>query len=224
VKVSGLWLEGVTKFLQVGGLTSADGYRFVLGDSICGAPATQTRLPFWGHRTRYVFPCLRSETWDPQFGATHLPSDISRDGVVEAQDANGKLFGFDRAQALSLNLAAEIAEAAQRFGPSDHRQRKLHTVAGRLTGSEREESWEIDLRRPATQNQRLGGKTSHATGKHNVRTASIGQPATRTAEEGYGTRTYRPLKAKERLCSRSEASICNLINSEHSSTNDAQEC
>lgn len=41
------------------------------------------------------------------------------DGVVEAQDANGELFGFERTQALSSKLAAEIAETAQRFGQRD---------------------------------------------------------------------------------------------------------
>lgn len=41
------------------------------------------------------------------------------DGVVEAQDANGELFGFDRTQALSSKPPIEIAEAAQRFGQQD---------------------------------------------------------------------------------------------------------
>lgn len=41
------------------------------------------------------------------------------DGVVEAQDATGKLFGFDRTQALSSSPAAEIAAEAQRFGQRD---------------------------------------------------------------------------------------------------------
>ncbi len=41
------------------------------------------------------------------------------DGVVEAQDASGELFGFDRTQALSSKPASEIAEAAQRFGQLD---------------------------------------------------------------------------------------------------------
>ena len=41
------------------------------------------------------------------------------DGVVEAQGASGELFGFDRTQELSSRPAAEIAEAAQRFGQRD---------------------------------------------------------------------------------------------------------
>ena len=41
------------------------------------------------------------------------------DGVVEAQGGSGELFGFDRTQELSGRPAAEIAEAAQRFGQRD---------------------------------------------------------------------------------------------------------
>jgi phosphoserine phosphatase RsbU/P len=41
------------------------------------------------------------------------------DGVVEAQGASGELFGFDRTQELSGRPAAEIAEAARRFGQRD---------------------------------------------------------------------------------------------------------
>jgi len=41
------------------------------------------------------------------------------DGVVEAQDRSGELFGFDRTQELSTKSAAEIAEIANRFGQVD---------------------------------------------------------------------------------------------------------
>ncbi|HVC46490.1 MAG TPA: SpoIIE family protein phosphatase [Terracidiphilus sp.] len=41
------------------------------------------------------------------------------DGVVEAQNLSGELFGFDRGQALSTRPAAEIAETARLFGQSD---------------------------------------------------------------------------------------------------------
>lgn len=43
------------------------------------------------------------------------------DGIVEAMDANGQLFGFERIQAL-LNkqvTAIELADAAQSFGQQD---------------------------------------------------------------------------------------------------------
>lgn len=41
------------------------------------------------------------------------------DGVVEAQNQNGELFGFDKAKAMSREPAASIAEAAVQFGQSD---------------------------------------------------------------------------------------------------------
>ena len=43
------------------------------------------------------------------------------DGVAEATDADGRLFGFDRVQELlrSTTSAAEIANAAQAFGQQD---------------------------------------------------------------------------------------------------------
>jgi serine phosphatase RsbU (regulator of sigma subunit) len=41
------------------------------------------------------------------------------DGVVEAQNKKGELFGFDRAKAISTKAAAAIAEAAVEFGQED---------------------------------------------------------------------------------------------------------
>ena len=41
------------------------------------------------------------------------------DGVVEAQDRSGKLFGFDRTRALSREPASRIAEAARVYGQLD---------------------------------------------------------------------------------------------------------
>ncbi len=41
------------------------------------------------------------------------------DGVVEAQNQLGELFGFERAQELSTQPAAAIVEAAQKFGQAD---------------------------------------------------------------------------------------------------------
>jgi len=41
------------------------------------------------------------------------------DGVVEAQNQKGELFGFDRAQAVSAEPAAAIVKAAVQFGQSD---------------------------------------------------------------------------------------------------------
>jgi phosphoserine phosphatase RsbU/P len=44
---------------------------------------------------------------------------LMSDGVVEAQDAGGELFGFERTQAISNQSAEEIAAAAQQFGQQD---------------------------------------------------------------------------------------------------------
>ena len=41
------------------------------------------------------------------------------DGVVEAQSKSGGLFGFEKTRVISLQPAAEIAEAAKHFGQSD---------------------------------------------------------------------------------------------------------
>jgi hypothetical protein len=41
------------------------------------------------------------------------------DGVVEAQNQKGELFGFDRAKAISTEPAVAIAEAAKKFGQED---------------------------------------------------------------------------------------------------------
>jgi serine phosphatase RsbU (regulator of sigma subunit) len=53
----------------------------------------------------------------------HLPHGgrltFYSDGVVEAQNQKGELFGFDRAKGLSTQPAAAIVEAAVQFGQSD---------------------------------------------------------------------------------------------------------
>jgi len=41
------------------------------------------------------------------------------DGVVEARNASGELFGFERARAISTGSAEQIAQAAQAFGQDD---------------------------------------------------------------------------------------------------------
>jgi serine phosphatase RsbU (regulator of sigma subunit) len=53
----------------------------------------------------------------------HLPGGsrltFYSDGVVEAQNQKGELFGFDRAKAISIQPAAAIVEAAKQFGQED---------------------------------------------------------------------------------------------------------
>jgi serine phosphatase RsbU (regulator of sigma subunit) len=41
------------------------------------------------------------------------------DGVVEARNASGELFGFERTREMSRQSAEKIAEAAQQFGQED---------------------------------------------------------------------------------------------------------
>jgi len=41
------------------------------------------------------------------------------DGVVEAREKDGSLFGFERTAAISRESAEEVAQAAQAFGQDD---------------------------------------------------------------------------------------------------------
>jgi len=41
------------------------------------------------------------------------------DGVVEARNSTGELFGFERTRAISTRPAEQIARAAQAFGQED---------------------------------------------------------------------------------------------------------
>jgi sigma-B regulation protein RsbU (phosphoserine phosphatase) len=63
-----------------------------------------------------VSPCATySETEIQTAGTVTFLSD----GVVEARDAKGELLGFDRMAVLTTKPAAEIADAAQRWGQED---------------------------------------------------------------------------------------------------------
>jgi phosphoserine phosphatase RsbU/P len=62
---------------------------------------------------------------EPGYGETALrlgPNDsltFLSDGVVEARNPSGELFGFDRTRAISRESAESIAQAAQAFGQED---------------------------------------------------------------------------------------------------------
>ena len=58
----------------------------------------------------------------PESAVALAPGDtltFLSDGVVEAQDSEGRLFGFERTRAISMRSAEEIARAAQTFGQQD---------------------------------------------------------------------------------------------------------
>jgi phosphoserine phosphatase RsbU/P len=58
----------------------------------------------------------------PVFSFTLQPGDrltFLSDGIVEAQNASGELFGFERTRELSTQPASAIADAAQQFGQDD---------------------------------------------------------------------------------------------------------
>ena len=63
--------------------------------------------------------------WSPAYAEStfHLPPGeqltLLTDGVVEAREASGALFGFDRTATLSVQPAEAIAVAAQQFGQDD---------------------------------------------------------------------------------------------------------
>jgi serine phosphatase RsbU (regulator of sigma subunit) len=54
------------------------------------------------------------------------------DGVVEARNAAGELFGFERTQAISSQSAESVAQAAQAFGQEDDITVVSLTFAGAL--------------------------------------------------------------------------------------------
>jgi hypothetical protein len=56
---------------------------------------------------------------DPDFDAKGEQLTLLTDGVVEARDRNGELFGFERTSAVATESAESIAQAAQNFGQED---------------------------------------------------------------------------------------------------------
>jgi phosphoserine phosphatase RsbU/P len=58
------------------------------------------------------------ESWELRLATGQRLTFVS-DGVVEAANARGELFGFERTAAISNHLAQEIADAAQSWGQND---------------------------------------------------------------------------------------------------------
>jgi serine phosphatase RsbU (regulator of sigma subunit) len=62
---------------------------------------------------------------DTEYEESELKLDVGdrltllSDGVVEAQNSDGELFGFERTRQISAQAAQRIAEQAQRFGQTD---------------------------------------------------------------------------------------------------------
>jgi len=96
-------------------------------------PDGQMRMANAGHLPPYLngaevglegsLPLGSVGKFEPSLRALQLrPGDqltFLTDGVVEARNRDGELFGFDRTSALALHSAANIAHAAQDFGQND---------------------------------------------------------------------------------------------------------
>jgi phosphoserine phosphatase RsbU/P len=82
--------------------------------------------PYWnGVEIEFegAFPLgVFSESSYPEHTFALQPGDkltFLSDGIVEAQNASGELFGFERTHAISTQPALAIADAAQQFGQND---------------------------------------------------------------------------------------------------------
>jgi serine/threonine protein phosphatase PrpC len=96
-------------------------------------PDGQMRMANAGHLPPYLngaeiglegsLPLGSAVKYEPATRSIHLRSGdqltFVTDGVVEARNADGELFGFDRTSSLALQSAANIALAAQEFGQND---------------------------------------------------------------------------------------------------------
>lgn len=97
------------------------------------APAGKIRIANAGHLSPYcrgrevaveaglplgLAPRIDYAETSLQLGAGDMITFLS-DGIVEARNASGELFGFERTRAISTASALEIAKAAQDFGQDD---------------------------------------------------------------------------------------------------------
>ncbi|HTW48890.1 MAG TPA: SpoIIE family protein phosphatase [Acidobacteriaceae bacterium] len=99
--------------------------RISLDGRICMANAGHLP-PYWNGREMEIESGLPLGVWlASDYADTQVelaPGDtltLLSDGIAEAQDAKGELFGFERTAAISTRPAAEIARAAQAFGQQD---------------------------------------------------------------------------------------------------------
>jgi hypothetical protein len=80
-----------------------------------------------------VCPLASQPTANTQKQLSLVPGDgftFLSDGVVETQNTQCELFGFDRTQGVSAQSAHEIAGAAQAFGQQDDINVLALTIAG----------------------------------------------------------------------------------------------
>ncbi len=85
-------------------------------------PRNSIKPMFTAPRPEVVWYRLHVKVDPSQIGLALLPGsrpNFYSDGVVEAQNATGELFGFARGQEMSREPAAVIVAAAERFGQSD---------------------------------------------------------------------------------------------------------
>jgi sigma-B regulation protein RsbU (phosphoserine phosphatase) len=106
-----------------GGFITACCARFYPGGRVVFANAGQIAPYVEGREVQIENGLPLGISADTTYDETEITTDgavtFVSDGVVEARDAKGELLGFERMAALTKRRAAEIAEAAQRWGQED---------------------------------------------------------------------------------------------------------
>jgi len=93
---------------------------------LCPAQQAQPSAPIRYHlgddldgKLGWAEPNFDDSTWPiAENGHWPMPPFYS-DGIVEARNPAGELFGFDRTRAISSQSASQIAKAAELFGQDD---------------------------------------------------------------------------------------------------------
>jgi len=110
---------------QIGGFVTCSAT--VIAENGVMTIANAGQLPPYRNGEELSVPSALPLGIDPKVSYEETPFSLNpgdrltflSDGVVEAQNAAGELFGFDRTAALTAKPAAEIAEAAKRWGQED---------------------------------------------------------------------------------------------------------